>query len=267
MADRQAVELVSRLFKAFPLDERVPGDVRDIIAQLRGPAMRLTLRDPSVLDQREHPIWRLIHLFAYQAEMLPKSDDPQRQHWLNFVRQTIDKLAAEPVQKSASYQAALARVEQFLHERMENRCAALAARFEALQTTEAGLASSHASGRAKTQMLDTVPAALLPRAAPARPGGKEARLAADAWFKGLVPGQWLRLLLKGAWVHAQLLWQGEQRQIVLLGDGATDTTWAMRRGVLITMHCHGLAKTLQMRSLVGTAAMRVQEQLAIPDAA
>ena len=266
-ADRQAVELVNRLFKAFPLDERVPGDVREIIAQLRGPAMRLSLRDPSVLDQREHPIWRLIHLFAYQAEMVPKVDDPERLHWLSFGRQMIEELAAAPLQKTTSYQAALERIEAFLRQRLTHRCAALAARLEALQTTEAGLASVQAGKAAKPPNLETVPAALLPRTSPGRPTAEEARLAAEAWFKGLVPGQWLRLLLKGAWLHAQLLWQGDRREIVLLGDGATDTTWALRRGVLLTLHYHGLAKTLQMRSLVGTAAMRVQEQMAIDDAA
>jgi hypothetical protein len=267
MADRQAVELVNRLFKAFPLDERVPGDVLEIIAQLRGPAMRLTLRDSSVLDQREHPIWRLIHLFAYQAEMVPKLDDPERRRWLKFGSQTIEELAAAPVQKTTSYQAALERVEQFLRHRLASRCTALAARFKALQTTEAGLAAAQGGGATKTPALETVPAALLPRAAPGSPTAKEARLAAEAWFKGLVPGQWLRLLLKGTWLHAQLLWQGDRRHIVLLGDGATETTWVVRRGVLLTMHRHGLAKTLQMRSLVGTAAMRVQEQIAIADAA
>ena len=46
-----------------------------------------------------------------------------------------------------------------------------------------------------------------------------------------------------------------------------DTTWALRRSVLLKMHMHGLAKTLQMRSLVGTAAMRIQEQITIADAA
>jgi hypothetical protein len=267
MADRQAVELVNRLFKAFPLDERVPGDVREIIAQLRGPAMRLTLRDPSVLDQRQHPVWRLIHLFAYQAEMVPKVNDPERLRWLKFGRQTIEELAAAPVQKTASYQGALERMEEFLRQRLTHRCAALAARFQALQATEAGLAATQAGGAAKTPNLDTALAALLPRTSPGRPSAEEARLAAEAWFNGLVPGQWLRLLLKGNWLHAQLLWQGERRQIVMLGDGATETTWALRRGVMLEMHRHGLAKTLQMRSLVGTAVMRVQEEIAIADAA
>jgi hypothetical protein len=267
MADRQAVEQVNEIFKAFPLDERVPGDVLEIITQLRAPAMRLALRDPSVLEWREHPLWRLIHLFAYQAEMLPKADDPERQHWLTFGRQTIQELATAQMQKTSSYQAALARVEEFLRQRLARRCAALAARFEALQATEAGLAATQAGGAAKAPNLDTVLAALLPRIPPGRSSDEEGRLDAEAWIKGLVPGQWLRLLLKGTWLHAQLLWQGERRQIVVLGDGATDTTWALRRGVLLTLHRHGLAKTLQMRSLVGTAAMRVQEKMAIVDAA
>jgi hypothetical protein len=234
MADRQAVELVNRLFKAFPLDERV---------------------------------WRLIHLFAYQAEMVPKVDDPERLRWLKFGRRTIEQLAAAPVQKTASYQGALERMEEFLRQRLTHRCAALAARFQALQATEAGLAATQAGAAAKTPNLDTALAALLPRTSPGRPSAEEARLAAETWFNGLVPGQWLRLLLKGNWLHAQLLWQGERRQIVMLGDGATETTWALRRGVMLEMHRHGLAKTLQMRSLVGTAVMRVQEETAIADAA
>jgi hypothetical protein len=41
----------------------------------------------------------------------------------------------------------------------------------------------------------------------------------------------------------------------------------MRRGLLLKMHRHGLAKTLKMRSLVGTAALRVQEQVALAAAA
>jgi Protein of unknown function (DUF1631) len=265
--DRQVVDLVNRLFNAFPLDERVPDDVREIIAQLRAPAMRLALRDPSLLDQREHPIWRLIHLFAYQAEMLPKSNHAERLGWLHYGRKAIEELAVAPLQKAASYQAAFERMEEFLRQRLVQRCAALTARFQALQTTEVGLAATSAEASDNGKALNSTLAALLPRVPRARLTSEEAQLAADAWFNGLVPGQWLRLQLKGAWVHAQLLWQGERRQIVMLGDGATETTWALRRGVLLKLHRHGLAKTLQMRSLVGTAAMRVQEQFAIGDAA
>jgi hypothetical protein len=265
--DRQAVELVNRLFKAFPLDERVPDDVCEVIGQLRGPAMRLALRDPTVLDRREHPIWQLIHLFAYQAEMVPKVNDPERLRWLKFGRQTVAELAAAPMQKTASYQSALERMEAFLQQRLAQRCAALAARFEVLQATEAGLAATLAGAAARTRQPSAAPAANLQQTSPGRPTAEEARIAAEAWFDGLVPGQWVRLQLKGTWLHAQLLWQGDRRQIVMLGDGASATTWAMQRAVLLTLHCHGLAKTLQMRSLVRTAALRVQEQMIVADAA
>jgi Protein of unknown function (DUF1631) len=266
-ADRRAVELVNRLFKAFPLDERVPEDVRTVVARLRAPALRLTLRDATVLDQREHPLWKLIHLFAYQAEMLPRADDPERLRWLEFGRRTVEELAAASAQKTAAYQAALERIEQFLRERLAQRCAALATRFQALQSTEAGLAATQAGATTSPSSLNATLAAMLPDAKAGQTGGDEARLAAETWFNGLVPGEWLRVQLKGNWVHAQLLWQGERRQIVLLGDASADTTWALRRGVLLQMHMHGLAKTLKMRSLVGTAAMRVQEQIALDSVA
>lgn len=273
-ADRQAVELVSRLFRAIATDERVPKDVADLIALLRGPGMRLTLRDPSVLDRREHPLWRFIHVFAYQAEMVPNPDDPERQRWLRFGRETIEKLAAHPMQKAAHFESALDRLEDFLHQRLARRCAALAARMSALQRTEAGLAALRPAEPAgidraieEAPLLDTVPAALMPPQPESRLPEDEERTVAADWLEGLVLGEWVRMLLKGKWVHAQLLWRGERGQILLFGDGASDATWVVRRGVLLRMHVHRLAKTLKVRSLVGTAAMRVQDQLAIADAA
>jgi hypothetical protein len=83
-----------------------------------------------------------------------------------------------------------------------------------------------------------------------------------AWLDGLRPGQWVRMLIQGGWVHAQLLWPGERRKVWLFGDGASDATWAVRRGALLKMHAGGLVKTLKVRSLVGSAAARVQEQMA-----
>ena len=271
LADRQSVELVNRLFKAFALDERVPEDVGALIARLRGPAMRLTLRDASVLDRREHPLWRLIHLFAYQAEMAPARDDSERLRWLRYAERAFDELAGQALQTTVAYRRAVEQMEAFLQQRLAQRCTALAAQFAALQKTEAGLAALRPGGAAAQAAyepaLDTVPAALMPKTAPPAASPDAARSAAQAWFDGLQPGVWLRLLLKGAWVHAQLLWLGERRQILLLGNGASEATYAVRQGVLLRMHEHGLAKTLQMRSLVGAAAMRVQEQLAMADAA
>jgi hypothetical protein len=264
----QSIELVSRLFSAFSLDERVPADVGELLQQLREPAMRLALRDPSLLDRLEHPLWRWIHLFAYQAEMVPHVHDADRRRWLEFGRRTIDQLAAAPMQKGVIYREAATRLEAFLHERLARRVAALSRRLDALQRTEAGLASR--AGVAQDDEgpeLDTVPAALITRGEAGHPVNEDDPQAATRWITELVPGQWLRLLLDGAWVHAQLLWLGDRRQIMLLGHAVSSNTWAVRRALLLRMYRHGLAKTLTMRSLVGTAALRVQEQLSLAIAA
>ena len=67
---------------------------------------------------------------------------------------------------------------------------------------------------------------------------------------------------QGRWVQVQLLWPGEHNEIWLFGDGASDATWAVRRRALLTMHGKGLAKSLKQRSVVGAAALKVQEQVA-----
>jgi hypothetical protein len=74
----------------------------------------------------------------------------------------------------------------------------------------------------------------------------------------------VRMFLQGRWVHAQLLWPGEAGEVWLFGDSATHTThttWAVRRSALLMMHSAKLAKTLKERSIVGSAAARVQHQL------
>jgi len=47
---------------------------------------------------------------------------------------------------------------------------------------------------------------------------------------------------------------------------ASDATWAVRRNALLTMHQERLAKSLQKRSIVSSAASRVHEQMVPPAA-
>jgi hypothetical protein len=86
--------------------------------------------------------------------------------------------------------------------------------------------------------------------------------AKDDWLDTLKPGDWVRMFLQGRWVQARLLWPGDRREVWLFGDGASDATWAIRRGALLNMHAERLAKTLRQRSIVGSAAAKVQEQIA-----
>jgi hypothetical protein len=260
-ADRQSVELVGRLIEAILQDDRVPADVLQLIARLNGPAMRLVLRDPKVLDKDEHPLWRFVHVLAYEAEMAPDPGDPERIRLLRLAHQLIEQIANETEQRTQLYRNALAKLDEFLRQRLARRCAGVATQIGALQKFENQLEVDNTvpgvfDGVLDAPAMETVPSALLPE-----DPALSAASASEAWLDKLRPGQWVRMLLGGRWVQVQLLWPGEKKEVWLFGDGASDATWAVRRGALVLMHSGGLAKTLKMRSLVGSAAARVQEQL------
>ena len=260
--ERQAVELVSRLFEAMKADKRVPQDVGALIGRLQDPAKRLVLRDRSVLDHNKHPLWRFINQLVFSAEMSPDGFDPERVQLLRLGQATIEQLNNEPAQTAGLYRWAVERLEAFLQKRLTRRLTAVASQVGALQKLEDKLAygqppPSTMSGPLDFHQLDTVPAAFMETAMPAQGTSP----ASAEWIKALRPGDWVRMFHQGRWRHAQLLWPGERREFMLFGDGASDETWAVRSGALLMMHGNGLAKTLKQRSIVGTAAAKVQEQL------
>jgi hypothetical protein len=264
--DRQSIELASHLFRAMLADERLAEDLRALLARLHGPAMRLALRDPDLLDKGEHPLWRFLHLFAHEAEMTPDMDDPERARLMRLGASLVDQLVAETEQRAALYRAALQRLQDFLQQRLERRTARLASQIGALQKFERAAAAEATLPSALDGLLDahgmaTVPAELLPSRPMALGEGQSAEQASLDWLNQLRAGQWVRMLVDGRWVRAQLIWPGERREIWLFGDGASDASWAVRRGALLKMHAAGLARNLKVRSLVGSAAARVQEQV------
>ncbi len=263
--DRQSVELVSRLFDAMQADTRVPADVAALIARLQEPAMRLTLRDSSLLDQDRHPLWRFINRLAFEAEMTPDPADPERAQLLAAAHGTVERLADEPDQSNELYRWALERLDLLQQRRVARRLAAAASQIGALQKLEDRLADggplpSTLHGMLDVPQLDTVPAELIDSL------GAKATTSADgeSWLDELRPGDWVRMFIQGHWVQARLLWPGERREIWLFADGASDDTWAVRRGALMTMRAERLAKKIRERSIVGSAAARVQEALAAP---
>ena len=225
--------------------------------------MRLALRDPSLLDKGEHPLWKFVNRLGFAAEMAPDASDPERLQLLRVAQGTIDQLASEPEQNTGLYRWAVERLDQFLDKRLTRRLAALASQVGALQKLEdrlcfGSVVPSTMHGTLDVPQLDTVPAQLMDDYATA----PDAPAQAEDWLSRLRPGDWVRIFLQGRWVQAQALWPGERREIWLLGDGGSDTTWAVRRAALITLHARGLLKTLKQRSIVAAAATRVQEQVA-----
>ena len=267
-SDRQAIELVSRLFEAMLADTRVPADINLLISRLHGPAMRLALRDRSLLDHQKHPLWRFVNLMVFAAEVSPDAQDPERLQLLKVAQVTIDQLASEPVQNTGLYRWAGERLDAFLAKRLARRLTAVASQIGSLQKLEDAMSEgkgppSTMSGPLDFHQLDTVPAEFMDSAATPIDNQSAAR----AWLNQLHAGDWVRMFFKGRWMRAQLLWPGDRREFLLFGDGASDETWAVRSGALVMMHGNKLIKTLKQRSIVGSAAAKVYEQVGTSSAA
>ena len=199
---------------------------------------------------------------VFAAEMSPDAADPERLQLLKLAQVTIDQLASEPVQNTGLYRWAVERLEAFLGKRLTRRLTGVATQVGALQKLEEKYADgqgppSTMSGPLDFHQLDTVPAEFMDPKTP----DASANTVAVEWLNKLRPGDWVRMYFKGRWVQAQLLWPGARREFLLFGDGASDETWAVRSGALQLMHSNGLIKTLKQRSIVGSAAARVHDQV------
>jgi hypothetical protein len=268
-AEKQTLELVGRLFEAMLQDSRVPADVGAMIALLQAPALCLMQIDQTLLDQSKHPLWQFINRLAFEAEMVPEPVDSERIQLLKVVRDTAAQLRAEPEQRPALYLWAMERLDTYVQMRLTRRIKAVSYRIDELNRLEdrlcsGGAAPSSFHGLLDAPQLDTVPADLMDTQQVDPHAHQEAMQQAAAWLNSLRTGVWVRMFLQGRWVHAQLLWPGERGEVWLFGHGATHTThttWAVRRSALLMMHSEHLAKTLKERSIVGSAAARVQQEL------
>jgi hypothetical protein len=268
--DTQWIELLSHLFDALLADRQLAADVKLLVSRLQSPLLRTALHERDTLEREQHPAWRFIDQIAFLGDVLGSPGDPARAQVLRFAQGLVEHVLGEPEQNAQLYEWALNRLTQHETHSFQRRARAAAGQVAQLQALEDQLLA-HQPGptmpgewQAATleiSQMDTVPAALLEAAAPAQaPGQAEAW----RWLQAARPGGWWRLFLDGQWVQAQLIWPGERGELWLLADGASDTTWALRRKALITLRCEGLLQDLAPRSLMREAAKRVMRKLARP---
>ena len=261
--DQQLIELLSRLFDAMLADRRLAPDMQLLLSRLQAPALRVLLHDAATLDDYSHPLWLFLDRLAFQPETLPAPGDAERSRLQRHAQAIVEHLIGEPRHDAALYRWALGRLEAFERNRLEQRRAAATGEIAALQQLEDRLLStisppSTYAGALDAAQLDTVPAALYEAALPAvLPSEGESTL----WLADRQAGDWLRVVLQGHWVHAQLLWPGERGEVWLLADGASQRTWAVRHGALRALHAAHLLEALNPRSLLRDAARQVLKRL------
>ena len=263
-ADRELIELISRLFDTLLGDRRLESDMQNLVSRLQAPALRLALRDPSLLDNHAHPLWLLMDRIALQGELHPSPGDPERTRMLRFIHGLLDTLVAEQARDADAFRWARERVLAYERSRFEQRRGAAEAELHSLQALEdqavAGGPPPTSPGALDVGHLDTVPADLLDDLSAAGPGEGHPNDGAQ-WLMNRRSGEWVHMFMQGSWVNAQLLWYGRHREYWLFGDGASANTWAVRRGALERMLDVQLLTALTPRSLIREAAGRVLRKL------
>ncbi|MCU0968469.1 MAG: DUF1631 domain-containing protein [Rubrivivax sp.] len=261
--DHQLVELLSRLFDTLLASRALHPDTQLLISRLQAPVLRLALRDTSMLEDYDHPVWRLVDRLGFLGDTLPPPGIADRARAMTLAQSVVDHLIRQPGADEGAYQWAAGRIDALNQHRLEQRRAAAADQIEALGRLETRLdgdavSPSTLSGALDLAQLDTVPSDLL---SVDPPGMRDAPVGLEE----LGAGDWLRLFLGGRWVIAQLLWHGPLREVWLFGGTAADETWAVRGNALRTLMAEGLAERLRMRSLVRRAARKLLAQLQPPE--
>jgi hypothetical protein len=134
--DRQIIELLSRLFETILSDRALPSGLHAVIARLQVSALRIALLDPSMLDAYDHPVWVLMDRIVGASTAYPHAADPRLAALLKFCESLVSDMAAEPVQDSALYRRALARLNAFLEEQLKQQQQAAQATVDALRRAE-----------------------------------------------------------------------------------------------------------------------------------
>lgn len=250
------VSTVAQILDLLDDDPRLTADLKPLVERLRQPILQLAAIDPLILTDDDHAAWRFIDRIAWQSSTLPPPPDRERVRTAQVIAGLVDQACKSPSPGAETFQWALERLIVLERNRHERRAARHARQAQSLAAVEQQLLSPGSNSSGDHTQLPTVPADLydtLPAALAEVPP-------ADAWLESLQMGSIARLLMRGRWVHAELLWRSPQRELWLWGDCRSDEVWPVRRGALRMLFQGRLATTAVPDTVVREAAHRLAER-------
>ena len=239
--DRQLIDLLTRLFDALHSDPLLTPQTNALLLRLQPSALRVALRDTSMLEDYAHPVWRFMDQLAYLNDVVSMAETPACQA---HCRQLVDHLVADGTADAKRFDWAVGRLAAFDRHLLEAALNAAQPNIARLQTT-----IDTANMPIDVGTLDTVPAELMPDLPAASPTQVPAL--------DLQAGLRLRIYLRGEWRLLQVLWRDRSAEHWLLRDMAHDECWALHQRALDRLAAEHLAECCQARSLVRDAAERV----------
>ena len=247
--DPQLMDLLSRLFDTIQLHFNLAPDIVALLQRLQPTALRLALRDPSVLDTYDHPLWRFMDHLVHDIQI---SGIGQRPRLVGLGRNLVDHLANSDTSEQQGFGWAIERLQAARRHALAQVTSAAAPAIDKLQRrVRADSTTTTSTMPLDIASLDTVPAELITEPPVARP--EATVLTAD----GLRAGTLIRAYLQGEWRTLLALWQDDGHELALLQEPAADRLWALSQAALARLLAEGLVQPLRLRSLVRRAADRV----------
>jgi hypothetical protein len=249
--DPQLIELLARLFEAIQRDLQLAPDTVALMQRLQPTALRVALRDPSLLDRYDHALWRFMDQLAHDLTLCAPG---QRMRLLGLGRNLIDHLASTDARDSHSFAWALERLLAAQRHGLNQAVAAAQPEIGKLERIVADQASATTGSMPlDIATLDTVPAALM--------GDPPARAAGHLAATGLPPGATVRAYLQGERRTLVSLWQDSRHDLALLQEPATGQLFAVHQRAIASLQTAGLAHAYKVRSLVRRSADKVMRGL------
>jgi len=249
--DPQLIELLARLFEAIQGDLRLAPETVALMQRLQPTALRVALRDPSLLDRYDHALWRFMDQLAHDIALCPPS---QKMRLLGLGRNLVDHLTHAEPRDSHGFAWALERLLAAQRHTLNQAIAAARPTIDKLERIAADQAAATTrSMPLDIATLDTVPAALLAETSASTGSGLSGA--------GLPPGATLWVHLQGERRTLVSLWQDRKQELALLREPATEQLFAVHQRAIARLQTEGLAHHFSVRSLVRRSAEKVMHGL------
>ncbi len=153
-AQRQVIELVTRLFEAMLSDSRLPSSFRPVLSRMQIAALRVALAERATLDSFEHPVWQLLDRIGEVGVGQSRLEDPRLSAFLAFCTAVAEEMAGASLPDTALFRRGLNRVDAFLSDQLQTQLRSAHAAVDALQLAERReVLQQHLSQKLTDQMV------------------------------------------------------------------------------------------------------------------
>lgn len=255
--DRQAIELLTRLFDALLRDAQLPRAAHWLLSRLQASVLRVGLDDATLLDDERHPVWRFVDRLAFDAQVLGDEGEVAQQ-WARHAERLVDDMVHGARQDAELYRWGLQRLDAHARYLLQRRQADAHGALDAAVAGEQHAPAVDHGPTLDVASLETVPADLLAH----EPADASRRLAeAGRWLDERADGALLTLFLRRRWRVLQLLERTPPGDVWLLYELPSGPPHTVRRGALQRLRAEGLAQPCEPRSLLRDAAQAVLREL------